>query len=84
MSENDLFGVTGPDVRMVIDEIRRELAMRQQLYPKWVANHKLEPGIAEHRIACLVNAIEMLEPLLEHETHYPKRYDDDAGRAGEP
>ncbi len=61
MSEPDMFGAPEVDVVMVINEVRRELEMRQQLYPRWIERDKISQRDADHRIACMAKAIELLE-----------------------
>jgi hypothetical protein len=45
----------------ILQELRRELAMRRKLYPKWVSTGRLPKATAEHRMAVLESAIELIE-----------------------
>lgn len=45
----------------ILKELRRELEMRQKLYPEWVSTGRLPKATAEHRIAALESAIELIE-----------------------
>ena len=36
------------------DEIKRELAMRRSVYPRWIQEGKLDAGVAAHRIGVFV------------------------------
>lgn len=60
MSEG-LFPPTGPDKRMVLEELSRELAMRKNVFPSWVDKGRLTPEVAAHRILCMQEAIRLLE-----------------------
>jgi hypothetical protein len=51
---SDLFLV---DLQVMIDEVRREISARQQVYPRLVADHKMNAQTATRRI-------EILEALL--------------------
>jgi hypothetical protein len=63
MSVDDLFGdevLKNPDRHMVLVELRREIAVRNNVYPNWVLNGRLTQESADFRIACLHKAIELL------------------------
>jgi hypothetical protein len=45
-------------------ELRRELRMRQRLYPDWIEKGRIKRADATHRVAALELAIELLEPLV--------------------
>lgn len=47
----------------VVAELRRELAMRQRVYPRWVASGKLTAKDMDRRIALLEEAIAPELPL---------------------
>lgn len=51
----------------VLKELRRELAMRHQLYPGWVSQGKLSQKTADHRIEAIEWAIAAIERLPEEE-----------------
>jgi hypothetical protein len=40
----------------VIAELRREIAMRDAIYPKWIKSGKIAPSVAALRIAALKEA----------------------------
>jgi hypothetical protein len=46
-----------------IDELRRERKIREQVYPRWIANGTLKPGLAMKRNAALDAAIRTLEQI---------------------
>lgn len=50
---------------LLVAELRRELSMREQFYPRWIAEGKLTRQTAEFRIACMKQAIELIEPLVK-------------------
>lgn len=61
---SDLFGIPDPPRLVdVITELKRELAMRRRVYPKWAATgqHGLDETIAAWRIQCIEVAIAALE-----------------------
>jgi hypothetical protein len=37
---------------------RRELAMRQRVYPKWVESGRMSQATADHEIACMKAIVE--------------------------
>jgi len=44
-----------------IDELKRELKMRESVYPKWVEAGKMTDRISRHRLNCLRAVIEDFE-----------------------
>lgn len=65
----DLFPAATPDdvrIEDKIAEIERELGMRRTLYPKWVAEGKLQQADAHRRIITL-------EAILEDYKHVNSR-----------
>lgn len=44
-----------------IKELKRELKMRQRVYPRWVADGRMTKAAADDQIYHLMNAIDMLE-----------------------
>jgi hypothetical protein len=48
-----------------IDELRRERKIREQVYPRWIANGTLKPGLAMKRNAALDAAIRTLEQIKQ-------------------
>ena len=51
----ELQDITG---EQVIACLKRELALRKQFYPKWIANGKMTQEKAAHEIAAMAVAIE--------------------------
>jgi len=47
----------------VIVELKRELLMREKLYPGWVRDGKLSQKTADRRILAMVRAIELIESM---------------------
>lgn len=58
----DLFPSRAVDRRQVLEELKRELAMRRRVYPRWAADRAngLTPELAQHRTECIVAAIDLL------------------------
>jgi len=46
---------------------RRELAMRKQTYPRWVAQDKMSAGQAAHQLACIEAIVRDYEDALVEE-----------------
>ena len=59
MSEN-LFDSMPVDRRQVLEELKRELVMRRNVFPAWVKNGRLTQEVADHRITCMQEAIRLL------------------------
>ncbi len=45
----------------ILQELKRELAVRQRVYPDWISNGKLTADTAQHRIDAIKAAIVLLE-----------------------
>jgi len=52
-----------PTISQQLTELRRELVIRRQVFPKWVAAHKLTQRDMDYRIACIEATIALLEGL---------------------
>lgn len=50
-----------PNMQAILEELRRELQMRQRVYPGWVKQGRMTAEQKEHRVACLIEAIADLE-----------------------
>jgi hypothetical protein len=50
----DLFGQAGITREEKLAEIAREIALRQRVYPRWIADRKLTQSRADRQIAVLV------------------------------
>ena len=46
-----------------IECVRREIGMRQRVYPNWVAAKKMSQAKADYEIACLKEVLTTLENL---------------------
>lgn len=51
-----------------IAELKRELALRRRVYPRWVENGKLSYEMSTHRIGAMQAAVETLEKLQAKES----------------
>lgn len=51
----------------MIGELRRELALRERLYPAWVSKGTLQPAKAARQIALVKAAIARLEETMSYE-----------------
>jgi predicted transcriptional regulator len=46
-----------------IGEAQRELALRRQCYPQWIASGKLDAGDADHQLHCMEAIVRTLQRL---------------------
>ncbi len=51
----------------ILAEVKRELAMRKRVYPRWIEENKISAGTAAYRIACMEALVESYEKLAEKE-----------------
>ena len=56
-------------VEQKVDELRREIKTRRRVYPRWVAQGKLKPDVADLRIKILVAMVR------DYEKTDPRRSD---------
>lgn len=54
-----------------IDELKRELAMRERLYPQWIDKGTLTQDKADKQVAALRASLELIEELQANSTSYP-------------
>lgn len=59
----EMFPETVPDVRLSdgLKELRREISMRRQLYPKWVSAGRMSRDVADRQLSRLEGLLEYLE-----------------------
>ena len=50
--------------------VRRELALRKRVYPRWIESGRMKPETADHEINCMQAVHETLSSLLT-EKPYP-------------
>ena len=50
-----------------LKEAKRELAMRERVFPRWVEDGKISAGVAAHRIACMEAMVKDYEAVAEKE-----------------
>lgn len=55
------------DKQSILKELRRELAMRESVYPDWVQRGKLSQRTATHRVAAIEAAIALIEAMPDEE-----------------
>jgi hypothetical protein len=51
----------------IATELRRELAMRERLYPGWITKGTMKPGQAARQIALLKAAIAKIEEKFSYD-----------------
>ncbi len=54
-----------PTLPAAIAEVRREIALRQRVYPRWIERRKLTQQKADWQIACMKLALANLEDLAQ-------------------
>lgn len=54
-----------PDLNSAISELRAEIAIRERVYPKWIAQNRLTHAKAAYKLACLCLALENLLDLAQ-------------------
>jgi hypothetical protein len=54
-----------PSIKEQLECARREFALRQRVYPKWVTANKMKKEQAEHEMHCMAAIIHTLENLDE-------------------
>jgi hypothetical protein len=59
---SDDTGISIPDQ---IKAAKRELAMRKNVYPKWVASGRMKQATADHEIAAMTAIIATLEGVVQ-------------------
>ena len=57
----------------IIVELKRELAMRKSVYPKWVSAGKIDPQVAAARVLYIEAAILRLDPEGMTDENHTKR-----------
>lgn len=55
-------------IKEQLDCAKRELAMRERVYPRWVLQEKMTEEKAAHEIACMKAIVATLKPLAEQES----------------
>ena len=55
-------------IKEQLDCAKRELAMRERVYPRWVLQEKMDQKKADHEIACMKAIVATLKPLDEQES----------------
>lgn len=58
----------------VIDEIRRELKVRERVYPDWIASGRIKQGCAEFRKNCLIANLQLLEEIARDRSAQKKLF----------
>lgn len=55
-----------PNIQEAIAEVRREVKLRERLYPQWIAAGRLSRALAERQLARMKYALELLEARKEN------------------
>ncbi len=55
----------GYTLEAMIACVRRELAMRKNVYPKWVESGRMKPDDADHQINCMQAVHDKLSELQQ-------------------
>lgn len=51
-----------------IEEVERELALRKEVYPRWVGSGKMRQSVADYHMARMESVLKTLQWLMENET----------------
>ncbi len=57
-----------------IEELTREIAMRQKLYPQWIQQERLTPPDAAVKLARLKATLETLKALQQYRNAVPRPF----------
>lgn len=57
-----------PNRKAQLEELERELKMRQRVYPRWVREGRMTKEQMDHRVTCLIEVIADFE-----ERHSPRQ-----------
>lgn len=60
-----------PSVTDLVECARRELALRERVYPRWIDQGKLDARKADHEIRCMRAIFERLDRIREEEEGQP-------------
>jgi hypothetical protein len=60
---SDLFSGDAAPLETQIKCVEREVAMREKVYPRWVANGKMTDGFADSQIKIMKDVVESLKRL---------------------
>jgi hypothetical protein len=55
-------------IKEQLDCAKRELSMRERVYPRLVSQEKMSKEKADHEIACMKAIVATLKPLAEQES----------------
>jgi hypothetical protein len=58
-------GESGYTIEQQMACVKREIAMRKNVYPKWVMSGRMKPEAADHEINCLIAVLRSLETLVD-------------------
>lgn len=52
-------------LRQQVAELRREIAMRESVYPRWVRDGRMKQQEADHRVAAMKAALETVQRVAD-------------------
>lgn len=58
---SDLFPDALPDLGAQMKEVEREIALRQRVYPRWIADGRLTQAAADRQIGVMKAVLETLK-----------------------
>lgn len=64
---SDLFPDALPDLAAQIAEVRREIAQRERVYPRWVASGQMKQATADRQMAVMRAVLNTLTSLHDQE-----------------
>lgn len=51
-------------IQTQIECVRREIAIREHVYPKWIENGRMKQAVADHEIEAMKSVLDTLENVL--------------------
>lgn len=63
-----------PSIIDLVECAKRELALRQRVYPKWVESGRLDARKADHEIECMKAIASRLEKIRDEEAGQPSLF----------
>lgn len=66
--------MTEPSIADLVECAKRELALRQRVYPKWVESGRLDARKADHEVECMQHIVSRLEKIRDEEAGQPSLF----------
>lgn len=63
-----------PTIHDLVECAKRELGMRERVYPKWVESGRMDANKADHETQCMRMILSRLEHIRDEETGQPSLF----------